>query len=344
MPTLTQLKYILAVHRHGHFKKAAEACHVSQPTLSAQVQKAEDTLGFVIFAREPKPVTLTHRGQALIEAAHQVVEAHERLLQLARGQSDTLSGTLTLGIIPTLAPYVLPWFLPSFAQAHPRVQLNILERNTEGIVEDLGARHLDAAILATPLHVPSLQERVLFHDPFYLYAAPSEPLLQHDEVAPEALEPGKLWLLQDGHCVRTQTLAACGLAQGALHLRSVRFEAGSFETLRHLIDASEGYTILPETYVRLLSKERRRNQVRALGEPTPTRQISLVHPSSTYKCDLLDALEHILRERIPRPLRSTEGTVLPVFAADPASAQAQEGSPPKRTRRSLSKGIDRGGD
>lgn len=333
VPSLTQLRYILAVHRHGHFGKAAEACHVSQPTLSAQVQRAEEELGFEVFDRRCKPIGLTDKGRALIEPTHEVVSAHERLLQMARGQFDCLAGDLALGVIPTVAPYVLPWFLKPFAEAHPRVRLHIFERTTEGMVEDMQSRRLDAGILATPLDVSSLTERVLFNDPFYLYAEASEPILERGEVDPSALEPCKLWLLQDGHCVRNQTLAVCGLADGTAHLGSVRFEAGSLETLRHLVDASGGYTILPETFVRSLPREPRRKQVRPLGDPTPTREISLVHPKASWKADLFDALEAVIRAHIPRSLRHVEpGQVLPV--------QPQPSAPAAAPRRKKSKTRD----
>ncbi len=303
MPSLTQLQYILTLHRHGHFGDAARACHVSQPTLSAQIKKAEEELGFTIFARDTKPISATEKGLKLVEEARLVLAAHERLMQLAKGQFEALTGELTLGVIPTLAPYVAPWFVPAFAAAYPQVDLVIVERPTEEMVQDIRRMRLDVGLLATPLSTASLEERVLFYDPFYVYAAPNEPLLLKDEVTTADLESDRLWLLEDGHCVRNQALALCELGPANSFLPSVRFEAGSLETLRHLIDASQGYTVVPETFARLLPRSRRLAQVRPFVEPGPAREVSLVHPKRTWKSELINALEDTIRETIPRFLR-----------------------------------------
>lgn len=323
MPSITQLRYILAVHRAGHFGHAAEACHVSQPTLSAQIQKAEDELGLTIFVRQNKPITATEKGYALIEQAEVVVAAHERLVRLAQGQFESVSGTLSLGVIPTLAPYVLPWFLERFAQDFPMVELAITERTTEGILQDLERRRLDVGLLATPLGERRVRERALFYDPFYLYAKEDDPILDSPEIDARALEAEKLWLLEDGHCVRNQTLALCNLVEGCSHLSTVRFEATSFETLRHLIDATEGYTLIPETYARLLPRKTREHRVRAFTEPTPTREVGLVHLENTWKRDLIDALEATIRASIPRALRNAapDREVLPVRPTAPRTAR-----------------------
>ena len=314
MPSVAQLKYILAVHEHGHFGKAAEACQVSQPTLSGQIQKAEEELGVVLFVRQQKPIVATEKGAVLIEHAQSVVAAHDRLLHIARGQFETVAGELALGVIPTLAPYVLPWFLKRFAKDYPQVNLTVVERTTDGILDSLDRRRLDVGLLATPLGSSSIRERVLFYDPFYIYAEASEPILERDEIAPVDLAPEQLWLLEDGHCVRHQTLALCDMVEGCSHLSSVRFEAASFETLQYLIDASGGYTLVPETFARLLPAERRRRQIRPFSEPTPTRQISLVHLASAYKTDLIDALEAAISASVPRALRQEppQVEVLPV--------------------------------
>lgn len=312
MPTITQLEYVLAVHRHGHFGRAAEACGVSQPTLSAQIQKAEEELGITIFARDRKPVGPTDKGRALIEQAQVVVSAHERLLRLAKGAFEQVAGELALGVIPTLAPYVVPWFLEAFVERYPLVDLSIVERPTDALLEDLHRGRLDVGLLATPVHEPSVKERVLFYDPFYVYAAPHDPILEQDEVEPSDLDGERLWLLEDGHCVRNQTVALCGVDE-CRPLSTVRFEAGSFETLRHLIDRSSGYTLLPETYARLLPRDRRRSQIRPFTAPTPTRAVGLAFPKSSWKSDLIDALEQTLRASVPRSLREVPDTqdVLP---------------------------------
>jgi len=310
-PTITQLEYILAVYEAGHFGRAAAEVGVTQPTLSAQISKAEDELGVKIFDRQAKPIVPTPPGRALLEQAQAVVAAHRALLRHADG-GEQLCGSFALGVIPTLAPYVLPWFLASFARAHPGVELSLYERPTEQIIAELGRGRMDAGILATPLDEPGIDEQILFYDPFYLYAHPDEPALEQLEVELETLDARKLWLLEDGHCVRTQVTTLCGLDERE-HLGSVTFAAGSLETIRHMIDASEGYTLIPETYARTLSKSVRRRCVRAFCDRTPVREVSLVAHRRMWKTDILDALEAVVRVSIPRALaRVGASEILPV--------------------------------
>lgn len=314
MPSLTQLEYILAVHRTGHFGRAAEVCGVAQPTLSAQIQKAETELGLVFFDRSKKPIEVTPRAAPLIARAEEVVSAHERFLWVAQGRAHEIAGAFALGVIPTLAPYVIPWFLASFSRDFPSVELKLFERPTDEIVEDLGQQRLDAAVLATPLGERNIQEIPLFYDPFYLYAHPDEALLALDEVDPSQLDGHKIWLLEDGHCVRAQVINFCGARGVHSTLPNVDFAAGGFETLRHLIDATGGYTLFPETYVRTLSRSVARSQVRPFATTTPTREVSLVHLQSSWKTDILEALAAAIKASLPRSLRMVghDGEILSI--------------------------------
>ncbi|MEM9729267.1 MAG: LysR substrate-binding domain-containing protein [Myxococcota bacterium] len=313
MPTVQQLEYVLAVHEHGHFGRAAEALGVSQPTLSSQIQKVESELGVSLFDRQSKPIVLTEPGKSLIELARDVVSAHEKLMAAAGGTLSEPSGPFTLGIIPTLAPYVLPWFLQDFATRYPEVELSILERPTDSILEELAGGRMDAGILATPLGEPSLEERVLFYDPFYLYAHKDDPILGEDAVEVANIDSAKLWLLEDGHCFRAQVINLCGLDERSL-LDSVRFAGGSFETLRHLIDASAGYTLIPETYARTLGRAARQHLIRPFDERVPTREVSLVHHRKNWKVGVLDALREAVQRNMPRAFQTepSEGEILPI--------------------------------
>ncbi len=300
MPTLSQLTYIVAVHRTGHFGRAAEACHVSQPTLSAQIAKAEEELGVVLFDRRTKPIAATEPGRPLIELAGEVLAAHERLMA-ASAEVGQLSGRFTLGIIPTLAAYVLPWFLADFAERHPEIELTVRERPTEVIVRELGSQQMDAAILATPLEEPSITEIPLFQDPFYVYADEGSSLLDDDdEVDVSTLEEGSLWLLEDGHCFRNQVVYLCGLHERTV-LGSVRMEGGSFESLRGLVDAAGGHTLIPETYAQTLPRTVRRKQIRPFAGSTPSREVSLVHHRSQWKTEVLQACRPACSTTCPGP-------------------------------------------
>ena len=313
MPTVSQLEYVLAVHQHGHFGRAAEDLGVSQPTLSSQVQKVEAELGVTLFDRQSKPIVLTDHGKALIELARAVVSAHQKLMAAAAGTLTQPAGAFSLGVIPTLAPYVLPWFLSDFAMEYPAVELSIFERPTDDILDELAAGRMDAGILATPLGEASLKERVLFYDPFYLYAHRDEKLLEGDAVDISDIDSRRLWLLEDGHCFRAQVINLCGIHDRSL-LESVRFAGGSFETLRHVIDASGGYTLIPETYARTLGRSARQQLVRPFSDRVPTREISLVHHRQSWKVGILDALSELVTRKMPRCFRGepVDGEILPI--------------------------------
>ena len=313
VPTVHQLEYVLAVHQHGHFGRAAEALGVSQPTLSSQIQKVESELGVTLFDRQSKPIELTEPGRALIELARGVVSAHEKLMAAAEGTLTEPSGAFSLGIIPTIAPYVLPWFLRDFAARYPRAELSIFERPTVDILDELAANRMDAGILATPLDEPALDERVLFYDPFYLYAHQDEAILEKEAVEVADIDSRRLWLLEDGHCFRAQVINLCGLHERSL-LDSVRFEGGSFDTLRHVIDASGGYTLVPETYARTLGRTARRHLIRPFNERVPTREVSLVHHRKNWKVGVLEALTESVQRNMPRAFETepSEGEILPI--------------------------------
>lgn len=311
MVTISQLQYLLAVYRTGHFGRAARLVAVSQPTLSAQIQKAESQLGLVIFDRQSKPVEPTEMGRLVLDKAREVVDAHAELMQVARGKVAPLSGRFALGVIPTLAPYVLPWFLARFAETFPSVELSIYERTTDELLQEIAQKRLDAAILATPLRETSIEERVLFYDPFYLYANASEPIVADDELSIDDLDPSKMWLLEDGHCFREQVTSFCRLRE-RLHLGSVRFAGGSFETLRNLIDASEGYTLVPETYARTLPRTTRQQCVRSFAGRAPIREVSLVYHRRSSKRALIEAMHELICKTTPRSLRqvASDGEIL----------------------------------
>ena len=313
MPTITQLEYVLAVHTTGHFGRAARELGISQPTLSSQVQKVEQELGLTLFDRQTKPIALTEQAAPLLEPMRAVVVAHERLLAAATGSSAELAGPFSVGVIPTLAPYVLPWFLREFAERYPEVELSVFERPTDEILSEIAASRMDAAILATPLDEPSIHEEVLFYDPFYLYAHGDEPLLAKEAIAVEDIDSRKLWLLEDGHCFRAQVINLCGLHQREL-LGSVRFAGGSFETLRHLIDASEGYTLVPETFARTLSRRVRKRSIRPFDARIPTREVSIISHRLSWKGEVRHALAEVVTGRMPRCFQRelAEEEVMPV--------------------------------
>ena len=306
MPTLTQIEYILAVEKLRHFGKASKACHISQPTLSMQIQKVEEEVGFMLFDRLQKPVLPTEKGQRFIEQAKVLIREHQKLIEMSRLDETEISGEFRLGIIPTLTPYVIPLFIEEFSKRYPKVQLTIDELKTDSIVDSLREDKLDAGILATPLHEEGLKEKPLFHEPFLLYLSPSHPLLKKKKISQDDLDGSEMWLLQDGHCFRNQMLQLCSINKKQGVFKNIQFEGGNLETLKQLVKNSQGYTFIPWLLGATLSKIEIQNHVREFEKPVPTREISLIYRRNQWKLDILQALEKTLLEKIPMELRKTQ--------------------------------------
>jgi LysR family transcriptional regulator, hydrogen peroxide-inducible genes activator len=286
--TLTQLRYLLAVDRFRSFRLAAEHCHVSQPALSMQLGKLEEMLGLTLLDRSRQPVVPTERGAAVIAQARTIVRETERLGDVAR-EHDAIAGRYRLGVLPSLAPTLVPAFLPAFSRRHPEVELVVDEVQTDPMIQRLQDDALDGGIAVTPLGIPSLHERPLFQEPFWVYLSPRHPLTKRARVRQSDLVGEKLWLMPEGHCFRTQVLQLCRADRSASE-ESTRFESGSFETLVRLVDAGLGLTILPELWVNTLPARRRRAQIRPFAPPVPVRQVSFVHFREHLHRAIADAL------------------------------------------------------
>lgn len=302
--TITQIEYLVAVDRVRHFGKAAKSCHISQPSLSMQIQKAEELLGFAVFDRLKKPILPTEKGVLLLEQARLVLREHRKLILLGQEAEHEVKGEFRLGIIPTLAPYVLPLFLEKFNRQYPKVKLEVDELKTANIITDLKEDALDAGILAIPLHQPGLTERHLFYEPFYLYINPKHPLNKRKLIRDSDLSEGEFWLLKEGHCFRDQVLSFCGLGgEGRSVLPNVRFEGSNFETLRNLVRSVGGYTLLPQLSVMRLSSDERSRAVRVFQSPVPIRDVGLVYRRQQWKSLILTALEKSIAESLPEDLK-----------------------------------------
>ncbi len=291
---IQQLEYILAVEEHGSFSKAAESRFISQPALSMMVQKLEDELDIKIFDRSKQPIIPTDAGEPVLEQARVVLREISRLYEITRQQREMISGELSIGIIPTLAPYLLPLFLKSFLEKYPPVHLKIYEHTTETIVEKLKKGQLDAGLLVTPLPQAFLNETPLFYESFYVYA--------HDEFAknyllPEDINPDELWLLEEGHCLRSQILNLCELRKKSN--AQLEFEAGSIDTLIKMVDHQSGVTIVPELATLTLSKEQRK-RLRPFAPPVPVREVSLVTHRDFVKKSLIEALRQEVLASLPK--------------------------------------------
>lgn len=304
MPTITQLQYLIAVDEEKHFGRAAEKCSVSQPSLSTQIQKVEEELDLVIFDRSQKPIMVTEEGRAIIDQARATLKEHNKLYALAQGSSIEPKGDFHLGIIPTLAPYIVPLFLGKFSKEFPDVRLKISELQTDDILKLLKNDGVDAGLLVTPLNDEGLIERHLFYEPFYAYISEGHRLLEKNELAHDDLLDQDLWLLEEGHCFREQMLKVCSLRNSNRVLPNVEFASGSLETLRKLVKRSKGYTLLPELAVDDLGKKERDKHLRSFQGPVPTREVSLIHSRSFLKERIISALEKVIVDELPSHLKS----------------------------------------
>lgn len=303
--TLQQLEYIIAVDNHRHFAKAAQACFVTQPTLSMMLQKLEEELGVLIFDRSKQPVVPTETGGDIIEQARKVLKEAAQLREIVSKQRDTLSGELRLGIIPTLAPYLLPLFLKRFSGKYPDIRLIISELTTENIVQKLKKDTLDMGIMATPSGDRDLFESPLFQEQFVVYAAKNEDILEKHYLLADDINVNRLLLLEEGHCMRTQVINLCALRQTTNQIANVFYESGSIETLKNLIDMHAGITILPELALKNLTKSQSEN-VRFFQDPAPVREISLVTYRAFVKKRLVEALKNEIVASLPPELQANK--------------------------------------
>jgi LysR family transcriptional regulator, hydrogen peroxide-inducible genes activator len=298
--TLQELRYLVALADCGHFGRAAEACHVSQPTLSTQLKKLEDGLGVVVFERTSKALHVTPIGRRIVDRARRVLAEADAIVDLARETTAPLTGPLTLGVIPTLGPYLLPWLVPLLTRAYPVLRLILNEGLTDDLIERLRSHRLDAAVLALPTDGEDLEIRPLFDEPFYLACPRDHPLAGVESVSEVELRGQRLLLLTDGHCLRDQALAVCGQRQAAVG-DDIDFRATSLETLRQMVAAGMGATLLPALAV--ARGEDQPFAVRPLATGA-SRRIGLVWRRAYPKGADLELFAQVIRDGLPPAVRA----------------------------------------
>ncbi len=259
IPTLVQLKYILAVAESKSFNKAAKLCNVSQPSLSAQIRKAENNLGIIIFDRTTKPISITETGLHVIKQAKSILLESRRLLNIKQ-DSDEISGHFHLACIHSLAPYILPLFINSFSSKYPKVFLKISEYKTDEILSRLDENKIDAAILVTPLYNKKVEEHIIFYERFCAFVANNHLLYHKSKITYKDLKSKTIWLLEEGHCFRNQVLNVCSINKDYKVFKNINFESENLETIINLIRNGNGFTLLPELATKNLSAEEKKKQ------------------------------------------------------------------------------------
>lgn len=290
---LRDLRYLVALADHKHFGRAAAACFVSQPTLSTQIKKLEDELGVALVERAPRHVMLTPAGRDAAERARVVIAEVEQMKEAARRTQNPEAGTVRLGIFPTLGPYLLPHVVPGIRQRFPQLELLLVEEKTDVILRQLREGKLDAGVLALPLHDEQLHTEFLFEEPFLLAVPESHPLAAREALTMRDLAHESLLLLEDGHCMREQSLDVCHLAGAS---EKTGFRATSLETLRQMVAANVGITLLPMLAVQPPVAPSRDIRLVPFRDPPPTRRIAMVWRRSSAMTEFLSKLATVFRE------------------------------------------------
>ena len=297
MPSFTQLEYALALDRERHFGQAAKACHVSQPSLSTLILKLEAELGFSLFDRSKKPILPTEEGEAFLREAREIMKRVESLGSLKSEEGP--KGTYRLGIIPTMAPTLIPKIVLYVSRHLPLVQFQILEMKTTDIVRALSRDEIDGGILATPLNEPGIFENPLFYEPFLLFASAESPLKNKTILKEEDLKGNQIWLVGEGHCFRGQVLQIC--SNQADHVYSnIQLESSGMATVLELVKATKGATLIP--YLNTLGMPQ--DGLSTFAKPWPAREVSLVTSRPRYKARIHDAIMAAVTESIPSAIQA----------------------------------------
>lgn len=289
---LQQLEYIVALDIHRNHVKAAEHCHVTQPTLSMMIKKLEDELGVKIFDRS-QPLKPTPSGEMVISRARQILQEIRNLKEFLKNEKDSIEGEFRMGVIPTLAPYLLPRFLNEFLAKHPGTSFTVMELQTEEIIRQLKNNRLDVAILVTPIDDKEIREIPVFYEPILLYTSENLKYFEQEKVSLKSLTSDNLLLLEEGHCFRGQVMNLCSTKGKKTH-HQLNYQSGSFETLKAMVDNNYGYTLIPE-----LAANARNKHVKHFTAPEPVREVSLAVHHGFVKEMLLIKLREAILKAIP---------------------------------------------
>lgn len=309
--TLTQLSYIVAVDRYRHFATAAEKSYVTQPTLSMQIHKLEDELGITIFDRSKSPVIPTEIGEKIIAEAQEILKQAKHIEDLASLTDEELRGTFRIGIIPTVAPYLLPLFLRNFKEKYPEVNLIFEEVVTSELLDLLDQDHLDIGIIATPVDRGNIFEEDLYYEPFVGYVSTSHPLAKKEKLSIDDLEVANLWLLNEGHCFRDQTVKLCKKHRKELLENSrIEFESGNLETLKQLVEQDFGMTLLPYLAKNQIDEQCAKAYLRYFDDPVPRRKVRVAYSREYLKKNIIRAFIDEIKDVVPGELLKSEDGLL----------------------------------
>lgn len=303
--TLQQLEYTLAVNQFRHFAKAAEYCRVTQPTLSAMIQKLEEELDTRIFDRSQQPVCPTPVGIHIIEQAQNILVQANRIKNIIEEEKHSLTGTFKLGILPTVAPYLLPRFFPQLMKKYPDLDIRVVEMKTNDIKKALQTGEIDAGIVASLAGMEELQQTPLFYEQFFAYVSREDALFNNEVIRTSDLNGEQLWLLDEGHCFRDQLVRFCQMKSA--RASQLAYHLGSMETFMRMVESGKGVTFIPELAVLQLG-DAQKELVRSFAIPCPTRQVVLLTNKNFIRHTLLEVLVKEIKLSVPKEMLSLKAT------------------------------------
>ncbi|MGM0582408.1 MAG: LysR substrate-binding domain-containing protein [Bacteroidota bacterium] len=307
--TISQLEYIIALDTYRHFGKAADNCFITQPTLSMQINKLEDNLGVKIFDRSRQPVVPTELGSLILEQARRVVNEAKKMEEIIEDQKKEVSGALKIGVIPTIAPYLLPLFAKSFMNKYPSINIQVQELLTEDTLAKIKSEAIDVGIVVGPLNDSSFREIPIYYEKFLGYAHNTDLEPPEEPISGKDLENSELWLLNEGHCFREQVLNIC---QNRNSDNILNYQSGSLEALKRMVDKQGGVTLLPELATLDLSPTDSK-KLRTFKKPTPFREVSLVMKRDFLKRRIIEALQKEIVDHLPENMKQREENEIQVI-------------------------------
>lgn len=303
--TLQQLEYIIAVDECRHFARAAEQCRVTQPTLSAMIQKLEDELGARIFDRNRQPIAPTAVGELVIKQARETLRQSKTIQEVVFEEKASLGGVFRLGILPTIAPYLLPRFFPQLMSKYKGLDIQVAEMKTKDIKQALIDGKIDAGILAQIDGLDDYYQTPLLYEQYFAYVSQGSGLFDNKLVRSSDLAGEQLWLLDEGHCFRDQLLRFCQLKSA--QVSQLAYRLGSMETFMRMVESGKGVTFIPELAVEQLG-ESQKQLVRPFAIPVPTRQLVMITNKTFIRETLLKALVNDIQKCVPKGMLSLKGT------------------------------------
>lgn len=288
-----QLEYVLAVHKHKHFGLAAENCHITQATLSAMIKKLEQEIGITIFDRSRKPVKTTDVGLIFIEKSKNLIAQKNELYEL-KNTSEVLSGSITIGIIPTVATSLLPLVLPKVIQENPELTIEVIEITTEQIKQQLVMDSIDIGIVATPINDVRFEEHIMYYEPMMVYGIADK---DKTYVTSSDVKNKSVWLLEEGHCFRNQMLTVCEIQEKEMKHSNLNFKGNSFETLINLANTFGGLTLIPELYYNDLN-EIKKVKTKHFELPIPVREISIISYRQYANSKIISYLTDLIQKTV----------------------------------------------